>query len=249
MDAKSLSRAIPSDSDDGINKLLTMSYVTASRLLLGQSFARTSSKNIFKLSRIFPYHQSPQSARPVDAFSSDYPRVYDFKVDDKWHQLTYFNEDNENTKTISTNLSDTPGFGGLGLDKNSTYYVYDFWNNQLVGEFKGDAILSQNLRKGEARMMSVRHKENHPQILSTDRHLMQGYIELSDVSWDDNKLTGKAKMIKNEPLKIIVATNGFAIQKVRSSDGTISYTNLDKGLIEITLISPLGTDLDWVVEF
>lgn len=249
MDAKSLSRAIPSDSDDGINKLLTMSYVTASRLLLGQSFARTSSKNIFKLSRIFPYHQSPQSARPVDAFSSDYPRVYDFKVDDKWHQLTYFNEDNENPKTISTNLSDTPGFGGLGLDKNSTYYVYDFWNNQLVGEFKGDAILSQNLRKGEARMMSVRHKENHPQILSTDRHLMQGYIELSDVSWDDNKLTGKAKMIKNEPLKIIVATNGFAIQKVRSSDGIISYTNLDKGLIEITLISPLGTDLDWVVEF
>ncbi len=249
MDAKSLSRAIPSDSDDGVNKLLTMSYVTASRLLLGQSFAITSSENIFKLSRIFPYHQSPQSARPIDAFSSDYPRIYDFKVDNKWHQLTFFNEDNENPKTISVDLSGTPGFGGMGLDKNASYYVYDFWNNQLAGEFKGSDVLQQNLRKGEARMMSVHQKENFPQVLSTDRHLMQGYLELSDIHWENNKLTGKAKMIQNEPMKIIIASNGFISKNVSSSIGNASIKNLTNELIELTLLSPVGENLDWTVEF
>jgi hypothetical protein len=249
MDAKSLTKAVPADSEDGINKLLTMSYVTASRLLLSQSFALMTPKLVYKLSRIFPYPQIPQSARPIDAFSADYPRVYDFRVTDKWHQLTFFNEDDLNPKTIAVSFSGTPGFGGMGLSEANSYYVYDFWNNQLLGEFKGDSVLTQNLRKGEARMMSVHQKEKNPQVLSTDRHLMQGYMELSDIQWKDNKLTGKVDLVENEPMKIVLANNGMQPQKVLTSAGISSFTLLSNGLMELTITAPQKGKVEWVVEF
>ena len=72
--------------------------------------------------------------------------------------------------------------------------MYDFWNDRFVGKLPGEARLAQTLRPGEARMMSVHRATEHPQFLSTDRHLMQGFLELSDVRWDAtrSRLTGKA---------------------------------------------------------
>ena len=249
MDSKSITVAQPADSDDGINKLLTMSYVSGSRFLLSQSFGTLTEKQVYKLSRVFPFHQVSQSARPVDAFSSDYPRVYDFEVNPKWHQLTFYNEDDVSPRTISVQLAGTPGFGGLGMDKNQIYYVFDFWNNQLVGEFEGDAILTQQLRKGEARMMSVHQKEKNPQVLSTDRHLMQGYLELSDVKWTNLRLSGKAELIEKEPMKIIIATNGKQPNTVKTSRGTSTFRMIENGLIELTLTSPEKGKVDWSIDF
>ena len=249
MDAKSLTKALPSDSDDGIHKLLTMSYVTASRLLIGQSFAKLEAKQIYKLSRIFPYHQTPQSARPIDAFSSDYPRVYSFEVTDKWHQLTFFNEDDNKPKIVSISLAGTPGFGGMGLPNNHSYYIFDFWNNKLIGEFKGNTIFKQTLRKGEARMMAVRQKENHPQVLSTDRHVMQGYVELLAVKWGNNVLSGIADRVENEPMKITIACNGKQPKKVSVSDGSATFKMFDNGLMELEMISTKKGKADWRVEF
>ena len=51
-------------------------------------------------------------------------------------------------------------------------YVYDFWNESFVGVFPGNARLEQNLRPGEARMLSVHEVEPRPQFLSTSRHVM-----------------------------------------------------------------------------
>lgn len=249
MDAKSLTKALPNNSDDGINKLLTISYVTASRLLIGQSFAKLDAKQIFKLSRIFPYHQTAQSARPVDAFSSDYPRVYDFEVTKKWHQLTFFNEDDSKPKKITVNLSGTPGFGGMGLSKQKRYYIFDFWNNAFVGEFKGSDTFKQTLRKGEARMMAVHEKENHPQVLSTNRHLMQGFVELSNVKWKSDNLSGVADMVEHEPLVITIATNGKTPKIVNLSSGSATFKIIANGLMELKIRSAKKGKAEWRVEF
>ncbi len=249
MDAKSLTKAMPSDNNDGINKLLTMSYVTASRLILGESFAKLDTNKIHSLSRVFPYHDKPKSARPIDAFSSDYPRIYDFEVDSTWHQLTYYNEDNEYPKTISSSLNGVPGYGGLGLNENKNYYVYDFWNNNLVGIFAGSDSLKLTLRKGEARMMSVREQTKNPQVLSTDRHLMQGFIELSNVQYTNRLLSGDAQLVENETMKIIIAINGKKPKSVLIEKGKASFKMIDKNLMELSLATEKSEKLKWNVKF
>ena len=77
-DSKNLVRL--QDKRDHLRAVLTMAYVTTGRLLLANSFSQFSPETIRDLSRTFPYHTTPKSARPVDAFVADSPAVYDFEV-------------------------------------------------------------------------------------------------------------------------------------------------------------------------
>lgn len=253
MDAKNLLKATPSDSDDGLNALLTMSYVTASRLLLANSFGTLNAKHVYKLSRIYPFHQFAQSARPLDAFVADYPRVYGMKITDQWESLTFFNEDKENSKDVSICLSGIEGRGGMGLDESKQYYVYDFWNDCLVGVFGGKDTLTQTLRRGEARQMAVREVLNHPQVLSTDRHLLQGALELSEISWNSEtkELTGCAELVEGEPMQIVLAVNGFVPQSclVSGNSADSSMKAVSDNVVKLSLKSRAGGKVQWKVSF
>jgi hypothetical protein len=252
MDAKNLLKAKPANRD-GARKLLTMAYVASGRLLLANSFAKLSPDYIYDLSRIYPFHTQPQSARPVDAFTNRFPQVYDFAVSPDWHQLTFYNTDNEKGARVGTELAGHTAFGGLGLEANRSYYVYDFWNDKLIGKVPGNGRFGQELRPGEARMMSVRAVAEHPQVLSTNRHLMQGYIELSDVNWDEAKkqLTGRAKVVGGEPMTVMLALNGYHTtgSEAKGGKSSVAATDAQAGLARLTLESTDNATLEWVVSF
>jgi hypothetical protein len=248
MDSKELTSAWKvggwtGSDEDGRRMLLTMAYVAASRLLLANSFRTLDAATLHDLERTFPYPTEPRSARPVDAFTYDgWPRVYDFAVTPDWHQVTLFNNAlPTREETIAVPLSGDTAEGALGLDPRAEYYVYDFWNDRLIGKFKGTDTLRQTLRPGEARMLSVRKVGKRPQVLSTNRHLMQGYYELSDVKWSGRRLTGKAKVVAGEPLKIVIACNGRQPEELPVSD--------DGKLAVLTLNRPESETVEWSVEF
>ncbi|MBT8044703.1 MAG: hypothetical protein KJO79_07110, partial [Verrucomicrobiae bacterium] len=176
---------------DHVRSVLTMSYVTTGRLLLANSFSQFSKDTFYDLTRTFPYHTTAKSARPVDAFVSDMPMVYDYEVTPKWHQVTFYNPDKKNPKLIGIHLSGAQVDGALGLDPDQAYFLYDFWNNRFIGKKQGNTRLEQKLRPGEARMISVRACLDRPQVISTDRHLMQGYLDMRNVTWDDKKTYSK----------------------------------------------------------
>lgn len=252
MDGKNLLKAQPDDNPDGLNKLLTMSYTAASRLLLANSFGVLNPEQIHRLSRIFPYHQTPQSARPLDAFTADYPRVYGFRVNDRWQELTFYNEDDRAPKTVGIELSGVVGRGGAGMDPAKRYYAYDFWNDTLRGVFSGSDRLEMELRRGEARQIALREVESHPQVLSTDRHLMQGYLELSDIRWDAarGELSGIAEMIGGEPMTLTLALNGATgAQASADTPGTADIRTTGDGLAKLRLTAPENGPLRWKVSF
>lgn len=252
MDAKNLVKAKPADTPDGLHKLLTMSYITASRLLLANSFGVLKPEHVFALSRVFPFHRTPQSARPLDAFTADYPRVYGFKVNDTWEALTFYNESNTKPCIVGIDLAGIEGRGGAGLNPDKEYYIYDFWNDRFLGKFSGNSRFEQNLRKGEARQMAVREVENNPQVLSTDRHLMQGYLELSDIMWNEasRELSGKAEIIGGEPLHIILALNGYRPQQAYADkNGKTAIENISDNLMKLKLTAPRNGTVEWKIKF
>lgn len=237
-DSKNLLRA---RSRDGIRSLLTMAYVTTGRLLLANSFAQLSPEIIFDLTRIYPFHTTPLTARPVDAFMRKYPRIYDFQIDPQWHQLTFYNTSNEEGADISVKLSADAAEGGLGLDSAGQYHAYDFWNGAYIGKLAGSGSLTQNLRPDEARMMSIHEVVDHPQFISTNRHVMQGYVDLKDVSWDPRtrQIKGSAQVVGGETYKIVFATNGYQAKVCSVSchgvevEGRIESLSLEDNLIEL----------------
>jgi hypothetical protein len=174
-----------------------------------------------------------------------YPRVYDFAVTPDWHQVTLYNNAMPTREeTITVPLAGDTADGALGLDSQAEYYVYDFWNDAFIGTVKGSMALTQTLRPGEARMLSIRKVQKHPQILSTNRHIMQGYEELSDVKWENNSLRGKAKVVGGETMKIILALNGHT--PAASSGLTVSA---DGKLATLALDCQKNETMEWCVTF
>jgi len=238
--------------EDGRRMTLTMSYVASSRLLLANSFRDLDPATLHDLTRTFPYPAEPRSARPIDAFShTGFPRVYDFAVTPRWHQVVLYNNTiPTQTETFQVLMSGDVMDGALGLDAAREYYVFDFWNQRFAGRVKGSGRLEQTLRPGEARMLSVHEVENHPQFLSTDRHLMQGYLDFeTHPAWDaeSHELSGVSKVIGGEPYRVILACNGFR-PLAASQDCEIGPADRDD-LAVLTILKPQNETVRWVVPF
>lgn len=238
--------------------ILTMVYVTAGRFLLTDSFKDLTPEIIHDLSRIYPMHTERRSARPVDAFISsgkDCPRVYDFPVTREWHQVTFFNPDTTRKARISASLSgDSATRGALGLAAQAEYFVYDFWHDRFVGRLKGVDILEQELEPGEARMLSVRKVEANPQVLSTDRHLMQGFVDMPGRPvWDETKqsLSGTSRVVGGEPLHIVLALNGRRVVSTSAAGATAIVEAVlgDANRVRVTIDAVQNADVFWCVKF
>jgi hypothetical protein len=273
MDAKNPNHATPANRD-GQRAMLTMSYVVSGRFLLGLSFSRMTADQLYDLSRIFPFYSLTKSARPADLFSGKpFPQVYDLEISPRWHQVTFYNTafDSDTWKSpgwdspdkepqgnpvdafISIPMSGDAVTGSLNLDTDKTYHVYDFWNDQYIGCIRGDAKLEQHLRPGEARMMSVHESSDHPQLLSTNRHVMQGLLDIIRCEWDakTNTFGGTSKLIGEEEYKIVIASNGFLPKKCSAQNATCQIERVDaeNGLVILKLVAPKNTDVDWKLVF
>jgi hypothetical protein len=238
---------------DKVRSILTMAYVVTGRFLLANSFSVFSPATLRDITRTFPYHTENKSARPVDAFVSPSPKVYDFEVDSTWHQVTFYNPDEKKGRLLGINISGQPVDGALGLNKNKSYHVYDFWNDNYCGTIKGTQRMEQMLRPGEARMLSVREQFDHPRIISTNRHIMQGYLDIISTSWDPETktLSGRSKLIGNDPYVITIAAEGLTAEGSScENNNTKSQLSIESnGLVRLILNSSKNMDENWTVVF
>jgi hypothetical protein len=249
MDSKTMS-----GNQEQRRAMLTMAYVVSGRLLLATSFANMTAEMVHDLSRTFPYHTEPKSARPIDMFQRGVPMVYDFDVNPDWHQVCLFNGNTKQSAEISVPFSGNRADGALGLDASADYYVYDFWNDTFIGRLKGTATLEQNLRAGEARMLSVHKAQNVPQFISTSRHVMQGYVDLvTKPKWTagENALKGASTVVAKDPYELVFACNGMTPVEAGASTGraTVEWKDKDKGIATLKLITDETVDIQWSIRF
>lgn len=251
LDSKDLMRA---NSIDELNTLVTMSYVISGRLLLANDFRAMSDDALYALTRTYPQHTEAKSHRPVDAFvNPDYPQVYDFEITPDWHQVTFYNGDFNKGDRVGADLSGDTALGGLGLDPDAEYYVYDFWNNTYVGKFKGTDRLEQTLRKGETRVLSVKKAEPNPQLISTDRHIFQGYLDTENVKWEGDALSGTSKVIGGDTYRAYIKLPdgmAYTVGDVTASGGATASVEVNpyEKLAILTLDAEENADVDWSVQ-
>ncbi len=241
---------------DGRRMMLTMAEIAASRLLLANSFRDLSPETLYDVERVFPYYPERRSARPVDAFSNEgWPRVYDFAVNPKWHQVALYNNALPAAEaSFSVSLSGEMVDGALGLKKDKQYLVFDFWNHCFVGRIAGSERLVQTLRPGEARMLSVHEVEGHPQFISSNRHLLQGYLEMARYpEWNARRhtLSGAANVVEGETLEIVLASNGRRAVSASAKQGQARIEPFpgNEGLSVLKIESPKNATIEWTVTY
>lgn len=234
--------------------VLTMVYLTSGRIDLVTSFTLFTPEIVHDFSRLYPAYREPVTARPLDAFTGvTDPQVYDLELTPEWHQVALFNSGNKRDQVTVPLSGDRVTAGAIGLDAAAVYYVYDFWDDSLVGKFPGTATVAKTLEPSACAMLSVRKALPHPQVLSTSRHVLQGWVDLSNVQWDaaTRQLTGTAKVVGGEPFRIVLAGNGFKPARASTATGRVHLDTHPGGADYATLMLDHTTtgDAAWSVKF
>ncbi len=257
MDAKSLFAHPNPDrtplSRTRIRSILTMLYVTAGRVLLANSFRDLTREMLHDLSRLYPVQKGTHSARPLDAFTGvACPHIYMDRFATDRAMLVLFNPDIEKPCNLTVSLAGDQTEGSLGLHPLAEYYLYDFWNDRFAGKLLGREKLVQTLEAGETRVFAMRRVEPHPQVISTNRHITQGEVDLTcKPEWDRTlrQLRGTAAVVGEEPYEMVIAMNGFEVRSVHAA-GANAFMEKVEGhpeLIRVVLESAENADVSWAV--
>ena len=70
----------------------------------------------------------------------------------------------------------------IGLPAARRFVAFDFWGNRLLPPIEGR--LKVTLPPASCMILAVRPEADHPQVISTSRHVTQGMVDLLDEKWD-----------------------------------------------------------------
>jgi len=245
-------KAVHNLSPEIRQSMLTMVYLSSGRIDLSTSFSLFTPEITHDFSRIYPHYPEPKTARPLDAFTGILdPQVYDMELTPDWHQVALYNTAEE-TAVISTAISGERVDNAVGLDSEADYHAYEFWSDTYIGKVPGTARIERELNANCCAMISLRKAQPYPQVLSTNRHVLQGWVELADVRWDTETrtLSGTAHVIGGEPMNIVVANNGAkAFKSDAKGGGSELRPHPVAGLSCLTLSAAANTDIDWTVAY
>ena len=126
--------------------------------------------------------------------------------------------------------------------------IFVLFRVKLIGAIVG-AFLSVPARG--VRLVSLRPDRGRPQVLTTDRHLTQGGVELKDERWSGRTLTATVRTVGGFPLTLRVAVPaGFTVRKVSADGASVtSALEADGRVLAVTLVGDVSTDVPVTVEF
>jgi hypothetical protein len=145
----------------------------------------------------------------------------------------------------------------LGLPPAKEYVAFDFWENQFLPSFKD--TLAITLEKDSCSVLAVRPAADHPQLLSTSRHVTQGIVDVTEEAWDPmtKTLSGVSAIVGGDPYELRIAlpaTGGW-----NAAEATVSADRLNAGVttsvtpdgehLRVHVRSPASRSVRWTVRF
>jgi hypothetical protein len=187
--------------------------------------------------------------RPVDLFERPIPSLWlltDTRRSPRRDVIGIFNWES------SEQHFDYP-LDRLGLDATKEYVAFDYWKNALMPSLKGR--LQITVPAESCCILAVRPRADHPQLLSTSRHLTQGMVDVLAENWDEKKqiLSGRSKVVGGDAyeLRIVSAIPAKAIQLSSDGNSTELKSTLKQtdGLIRALIETPVSLEVNWSVQF
>ena len=198
------------------------------------------------LKRTMPSHGLP--ARPADLFENDPPKFWllsDTRRQPRRDVIAAFNwEDGEQKLKYPMDR--------LGLDGNTEYVAFDYWQNTLIPSIKGSLELT--LPGQSCCVLAVRPVANHPQLISTSRHITQGIVDVTEEKWSagGKTLSGRSKVVGGDSyeLRVVIPDPNWTAASAKvSGDKTSTSFTQNGNLVRVTIESPSSQEVAWSVKF
>jgi Alginate lyase/NPCBM/NEW2 domain/Melibiase len=223
----------------------TLQGLTGQAALMSDRLVDLGPQRVELIKRVYP----AVDIRPLDLFSADRnKRIWDLKINHLGRQydvVGLFNFDE--TKSIASYV----GWKDLGLPEDRPVHVFDFWHKEYLGAWEKG--ISLELLPASTRVLSLVPANDQIQLVSTSRHITQGWVDLISQRFDParNVYSGRSRVIRNDPYDLWFAFppgKQFAIKSATAGGLPVRITN-HQGWAEVEITSPRTTEVSWEVVF
>ena len=203
------------------------------------------------LHRIYP----ATDIRPLDLFKVTHDKtLFDLKVSQFDGERSYdvvglFNYDLKERSTKLLKWED------LGLNPAQTVHAFDFWNKDYLGAWESGMVV--DIDPTACRVITLLPDNGQIQLISTSRHITQGWIDLKAADFDADALTysGISTVVKNDPYELRFAFpkgKNYAIAsataKLNGRVLPVKITN-HQGWATVGFTADANADIEWKVQF
>jgi hypothetical protein len=227
----------------------TLQGLTGQAALMSDRLVDLSPERLELVKRVYP----AVDIRPLDLFSSDRnKRIWDLKINHlgrEYDVVGVFNFDESKSTPMFVNFRD------LGLPAAKLVHVFDFWNREYLGAWEKG--ISVELAPASTRVLTLIPATEEIQLISTNRHITQGWVDLISHKYDATKnvYSGRSKVVKNDPYELRFAFPRGKYYQIKSATARSRTGRLPvrianhQGWAAIEIASPRTTEVSWDVVF
>jgi hypothetical protein len=143
------------------------------------------------------------------------------------------------------------GWKDLGISAPGPVHVFDFWNREYLGAW--DQGISLVLEPTSCRVLTLVPMESHPQLISTSRHITQGWVDVIKTHYDEatKAYSGTSRVVKDDPYELRFAfPRGLGMAVTAATAGGLPVTIANhQGWSTIRFTSPKNQEVKWSVTF
>jgi len=144
----------------------------------------------------------------------------------------------------------TINFNDLGLDASEKYLVFEFWNKKLSGIFSNKFEPGDINPAFNCQLFCIRKYLGRPQLVSTNRHVSCGALELKDMEWNDHTLEGVSQLIADDTYTLyIYEPEHYVMKNFNCPGATIISTEKTDNLRVITLKAHQSKEVKWAINY
>ncbi len=223
----------------------TLQGLTGQALMASDRLPDLSADRVAILKSVFP----AQNIRPLDLFpSKTIKHIWDLKINHlgkNYDVVGLFNFNRTRSKTLLLKWAD------LGYADTSLVKVFDFWNKEYIGAWRGGIAVT--VPPTACRVLTLLKSNGRIQLISTNRHITQGYPDLVSLKSSRNGMTfhGESRVIAAAPYSLYFAFprgRNFVVSKAGAGNLKTKVTN-HQGWAKIEFISPRDGLVKWDVSF
>ena len=187
--------------------------------------------------------------RPLDLFPSHRDKhIWDLKVNhlhEPYDVVAAFNFDEDRVRSTFI------GWKDLGLEEGALIHVFDFWNKEYLGAWEKGIALT--IPPTSCRVLSLVPVRRSIQLVSTSRHITQGWVDVESASFDSVALIyrGTSRVVGKIPYELRFAFErgrNFRVSSAAAIGAQKSFSN-HQGWASVRFIPPKTGRIDWMVEF
>ena len=223
--------------------------LTGQAVLSSDRLMDLADERVELLKRVYP----AADIRPLDLFPSRRrKRIWDLKVNQLGRSYDVVGVFNFNEgKAENTLLS----WSDLGLVTTNLVHVFDFWNKEYLGAWAGGMMVP--VAPTSCRVLTLMPADSSIQLLSTSRHMTQGWPDLVAIKRDPTgeRFQGTSKVVREDPYQLSFAfprgTN-FLLKTAtaRGPSGALPVRIANhQGWAAVEFASPRSGEVKWDIQF